>query len=457
MKELSIEQKAKRYDVALEKIHQFIDGYSRREISKEELEDIFPELKESEDEKVRKALIKFVQGIYMGCCTEGAGKERDMFLAWLEKQGNLMKALQISNAKIGELIEENYYLKEQLEKQGDYNRLVKEIKECKELFSKEKKKAVSTNDKLSLGGRIAMLEELLAFTKEKQGKQKPADKAEPKFHEGDWLVHNERKNIVKVVKHTPFVYVVVDILGYHNTITNDAIENNYHLWTIKDAKDGDVLTDGDMFVIFKSNNYDPNTQYGCMFVYCSIMKNNGGWHESWYESGGHNPTYYLPATKEQRDILFARMKEAGYEWDAEKKELKKIEERIADNIPQAFEKYVEHLLSLSDGEGHGSPAKVKDVSAELFKLAKLKQKHTWSEEDERMYRGLHNLIYSTPYCDSRKEFSDWFKTFKERYTWKPSAFHLECIEDAIGLYEKRGINAIGLKEILEELKKLRKE
>ena len=31
-----------------------------------------------------------------------------------------------------------------------------------------------------------------------------------------------------------------------------------------------------------------------------------------------------PATKEQRDLLFQKMKEAGYEWDAEKKELRKI-------------------------------------------------------------------------------------------------------------------------------------
>lgn len=28
-----------------------------------------------------------------------------------------------------------------------------------------------------------------------------------------------------------------------------------------------------------------------------------------------------PATKEQRDLLFQKMKEVGYEWDSEKKEL----------------------------------------------------------------------------------------------------------------------------------------
>ena len=41
--------------------------------------------------------------------------------------------------------------------------------------------------------------------------------------------------------------------------------------------------------------------------------------------GGLDNTNYLPATKEQRDLLFSKMKEAGYEWDSKKKELKKIE------------------------------------------------------------------------------------------------------------------------------------
>ena len=37
-----------------------------------------------------------------------------------------------------------------------------------------------------------------------------------------------------------------------------------------------------------------------------------------------------PATKEQRDLLFQKMKEAGYEWDADKKELKKIEQKLVE-------------------------------------------------------------------------------------------------------------------------------
>ena len=50
---------------------------------------------------------------------------------------------------------------------------------------------------------------------------------------------------------------------------------------------------------------------------------------------------------------------------------------------------------------------------------------------------------------------NWLESLRPQNRWKPSGFHLECISDAIAIYEKRGINAIGLKEILEELKKLK--
>lgn len=55
-----------------------------------------------------------------------------------------------------------------------------------------------------------------------------------------------------------------------------------------------------------------------------------------------------------------------------------------------------------------------ETSEEILAQMRGEQKPAWSEEDEKMYRGLHNLIYSTPYCDSRKEFSDWFQSLKER-------------------------------------------
>ena len=59
-----------------------------------------------------------------------------------------------------------------------------------------------------------------------------------------------------------------------------------------------------------------------VYCYCSFLKV--------FATGGYvasaNPidTDFYPATKEQCDILFQKMKESGYMWDSEKKELIKI-------------------------------------------------------------------------------------------------------------------------------------
>ena len=97
-------------------------------------------------------------------------------------------------------------------------------------------------------------------------------------------------------------------------------------WTIQDAKDGDVLSFyneykgnkliqigiiekyigkyggcSNTFKIYVGVNWDNNLQIG-EYMGCSNIH---------------------PANKEQRDALLKVMNDAGYEWDAEKKELKK--------------------------------------------------------------------------------------------------------------------------------------
>ena len=79
------EEKAKRYDEALKRVRQLqIDGCSNYD--KETIWNIFPELSESEDEKIRKALIYHYRG--NGCiCTNEYRIDNKDIRAWLEKQG----------------------------------------------------------------------------------------------------------------------------------------------------------------------------------------------------------------------------------------------------------------------------------------------------------------------------------------------------------------------------------
>lgn len=81
MKKLSIEEKAKRYDEVINRMkHYVIDEYG---CSRIKVADVFPELKESDDERIRGNIIATIH-LYYGEPLEDEAKE---MIAWLEKQG----------------------------------------------------------------------------------------------------------------------------------------------------------------------------------------------------------------------------------------------------------------------------------------------------------------------------------------------------------------------------------
>lgn len=157
---------------------------------------------------------------------------------------------------------------------------------------------------------------------EKQGEQTHTDKVEPKFKVGDWIITSEGtlRHIIDVGK-----------TGYGTDkgwLTHEDYEKNFHLWTIEDAKDGDVLaTDNNNICVFNGTVEDGKYP----FAYCGLTGYHGFEVYDMKRPFTHNDVH--PATKEQRDTLFSKMKEAGYEWDFEKKELKKIEQK---NIEGTF-------------------------------------------------------------------------------------------------------------------------
>ena len=106
------EEKAKAYDEAIEKAKEYFNS-PRTCFDIEQLCNIFTELKESKDERIRKRIIHALHGDVLEM------SEIKEAVAWLEKQGNLMKALQISNSRIAELVKEKYNLEEKLKKQGE--------------------------------------------------------------------------------------------------------------------------------------------------------------------------------------------------------------------------------------------------------------------------------------------------------------------------------------------------
>lgn len=216
-------EKAKAYDEAIERAKKLYDN--------EIAEEIFPELKESEDEKIRKEIISILRNAYW---TSNRNRFNEL-VAWLEKQGKT-----------------------------------------------------------------------------------PTDKIEPRFKVGDWVVFITSGSIYQVEKKENYEYTLRYILG-GSLCLPFSNEELIREWDIQDAKDGDVLVNGSNIFIFHFIN---NRR---LMGYCHVNMDDG----NFYNDIGKNECFctidapVTPATKKQRDTLMKAMNDAGYEWDTEKKELKK--------------------------------------------------------------------------------------------------------------------------------------
>lgn len=332
MKELLIEEKAQRYDEAIER--------AKTKLTNEVAFDIFPELKESEDERIRKELLSAFQNAEDSLYLVLTPHKKESFITWLEKQ--------------------------------DEQNLANSAKTCKD-------------------------------------EQEPADKVEPKFKVGDWVML-DRPVLITKVEDMPY--------NTHQYWTSDGTwfgdATKAKLWTIKDAKDGDVLVKQETSVTYKT-----------IFIFNKIENNRIIQHLHYFTTDtneevcearsingfiGFVGTTVHPATKEQSNLLFQKMKEACYEWDAEKKELRKIERNLV-----------------------------------------------WSEKDEKMLDTVIEDIVRLAgpkvcyYIDVK-----FLKRLKEIYTWKPSKEQIEAMQKAlVDLCGKDEHNIIT--GLYYDLKKLREE
>lgn len=293
---------------------------------------------------------------------------------------------------------------------------------------------------------------------EKQGEQTLAENVESKFHEGDWVFIEE----VEGYKNGPFQIKTVDSFGYsfeeYHTIPF-MYENLISKWTIQDAKNGDVLATNSWLYIFKYTNNKALIQFHCN---CPI---NGEPHKYCFLSGDSYLDIYIdanihPATKEQRDLLFQKMHDKGYEWDAEHKELKMIEQTqvidYSDTIKDNWELIHEFVTKF------GRIPKDEDELNALIEYVLKRQKFTWSEEDEKMLTSIIARLHSHPYVDL-VEYSkehNWLyyalKYLRPQTTWKPSDEQMKALAYAVFDTKSHSYHD-RLSSLEQQLKKLREE
>ena len=320
MKELTIEQKAKAYDEAIERAKNFIENGDERE--RTIAESIFAGLmKESEDEKVEKAIFGMVYDSDNDLWSSYDVSKSDV-LAWLEKQGNtnetidrdefaqgVLRGAAINlitwidyNAAEGSMCLSNTeckditdalvngdwdkiyaYIKKKLEKQSNKPQGKTALEAIKE-EKVDNQNCVKPADKVELKfkvGDTVTVKPMSCHGKVFKGEpfkivdiiednyvsddgktygislqdgwelveQKPTDKVESRFKVGDWITNG---------KCTWKIDSIDEDMYYNNHCGIDcggdikSIDEEYHLWTIQDAKDGDVLVTGNKNIfIFK--------------------------------------------------------------------------------------------------------------------------------------------------------------------------------------------------------------
>lgn len=150
---MNYEQK---YKEALERARECMKDGGISQNTIDYLCNIFPELAESEDERIKKEIIDYIK----------TGTYKKDWIAWLEKQ--CTKEVEPRYENLEELlVADNIY------QMAMNDAMVNEAKE----------KAAKALSELCIG-------KLLGF--EKQGEQNTANKVEPKFKVGDWVVYDHR-------------------------------------------------------------------------------------------------------------------------------------------------------------------------------------------------------------------------------------------------------------------------
>ena len=370
-------QKAKAYDKAYKKVADRFGPYVADEI--------FTELKESKDEKIRKDIISYLKS--------STAISPKTWIAWLEKQCEQKDSFVDFKAK-------DWYVSK-------------------------------------VDGKIHNI-------------YHSVDKVEPKFHEGEWITNGDYT--WKIVEVKPLDYILQSQDGNIVDDTISHVDEQFHSFTIEDAKTGDVLVNrfskDNIIILYKGIN--PNLS---VLAYCgwngynlSIKTNGLGY-------GNLDNTNYSPATKEQRDLLFLKMKEAGYKWDSEKKELKEIEqkptdEEIKEALRTEYEKgRADAIVEMNNPAWSEEDEEELDIAISTLKEAgqhdsakwlkslksRVQPKQEWSEEDECYMSECIGAIATKDgwSFEEKRKTKHWLKSLKDRVQSKPILRRTHTIFDEI--------------------------
>lgn len=250
---------------------------------------------------------------------------------------------------------------------------------------------------------------------EKQGEHKDDIYAKPKFNVDDWVVGkypDDGSYIRKIVgvnklEDGTYAYALDD-----NTYFSGSQESFYRLWTIQDAKDGDVLAAHECLVLFREID---GLNIRC---YCAYYFMNN---QSFSVDTLQNKDAFHPATKEQCGILEKAIVDSGYTFNFYSKELNELEEYDGDDYGIDSLWHARHILKKTLGkvDGYQSDDGILEHKCAISAVDKLyKHSIAWSEEDKHWMQKVidfmnhPDLIKATPTL--AKDTINWLKSLKDK-------------------------------------------
>ncbi len=398
---MTIEEKAKAYDEALEKAKDCLKDGTITSTAIDYISTIFPELKESEDEVFRKYILK--------CCEE---------------------TIQMNNRGLELSMATTKQLKNWLEKQCEQKTAVIDFKAKNWYVSK-------------VDGKIHDMT------------YNSTDKVEPKFKVGDWVVTSYGKvNQVIAIDEDGDGFTLDD-----DTYFSGSWKDSYHLWTIQDAKDGDVLISQSGNPLIYNGNYN-SLNIG---AYCGITCDDNKFEVAEEKCHWTENVDIKPATKEQRDTLMKAMADAGYTFDFEKKELKKIEQKPA--CSEEDETVLNNLIyALANDRIRNDRDEYISWLKSLKERVQPQNNSITDEELEQAKKDAYNdALDKIEYHSGEPTFADgWHaaidcikkKSFKPNLQWKPSKEQMHAFIQVYVWYNNNFAPSETLTSLYNDLKKL---
>ena len=249
-------------------------------------------------------------------------------------------------------------------------------------------------------------EEMLNWL-ETHKEENTSDKPKSKFKVGDWITNGDKIEQISEVDN----YYYRCFNGNHGygvyLMDIESTDADFHLWTIKDAKDGDTLTyyldNGKaLIMIYEGLGDSYNGQ-----VYCHALLDG----DRFSESVGSVCCEYIwllnPSTKEQHELLYKKMEEKGYYFDED--------EKIIKGIKQDKDETADKLIAIAeclemDGDCSFNGYSGNECGKFLRELSA--NKILWNEEDEKM---ASSIIEDTEQgCILDDTQLKWIKLLKEK-------------------------------------------